>query len=400
MGIVGCTSLAVWAGNQESSEPQPTSNRSSRISPTPIPTLSTPVATAGSTPIATPELSPTHAFSVETGTPSPTAPPSPKSAPTLTPAPMSGPTPTPTSTPTSVPIPAPIPTATPTATPSPILTPTPTPIPQPTPVPTQTPLEELQEYALGLINADRTAHGFAPVVLGSNPAAQLHAEDMLVHDYGGHWWTNGMKPYMVYSVTGGKSYVSENSSWSGWTLQQWKEQNCGSFLVRCNVPDPKEAIEELHWSMMYDDADSDWGHRDNILDQGHRAVNIGIAFNNRRVTFIQHFEGGDVQAMEPPTLKSDGSFTLAVAKHRQDIDIGRVASIYYDPLPVPMTPAQIDALDSYCLGGGATTRCGDPVVRILPPPGAGRFYAQLDANEVVADVWAEDDRFLPSHRYR
>ena len=391
--IVGCISLAVWGENQENSEPRPTSNRASRVSPTPRSTRTYPIATAR----ATPELNPTHAFRVETGTPSPTTLSTPTSTQALTPTPMPSPALTPTSIPTPTPTPAPTPTPTPsptlTKTPMPTATPTlaPTPTPTPIPSPTQTLLEELREYALGLINIDRAAHGVAPVVLGGNPAAQLHAEDMLVHDYGGHWWTNGMKPYMVYSVTGGKSYVSENSSWSGWTLQRWKEQNCDSFLVRCYVPEPKEAVEELHWSMMYDDADSDWGHRDNILDEGHRAVNIGIAFNNRRVTFIQHFEGGDVEAPEPPSLAKDGTFTLTFLKVQPGLDIGRVASIYYDPLPVSMTAAQIDALDSYCLGGGATTRCGDPVVRILPPPGPGRYYSQLDDNEVVADVWAEDE---------
>ena len=29
-------------------------------------------------------------------------------------------------------------------------------------------------------------------------------------------------------------------------------------------------------------------------------------------------------------------------------------------------------------------------MRVLPPPGPGRYYAQLDANEVVADMWQED----------
>ena len=30
-------------------------------------------------------------------------------------------------------------------------------------------------------------------------------------------------------------------------------------------------------------------------------------------------------------------------------------------------------------------------MRVLPPPGPGRYYAQLDANEVVADMWEEDE---------
>ena len=39
----------------------------------------------------------------------------------------------------------------------------------------------------------------SPVVLGSNPAAQMHAEDMLAYDYIGHWWADGRKPYIVYT---------------------------------------------------------------------------------------------------------------------------------------------------------------------------------------------------------
>ena len=50
---------------------------------------------------------------------------------------------------------------------------------------------------------------------------------------------------------------------------------------------------------MYDDAHADWGHRDNILRESHRAVNIGIASNGRRTTFIQHFEGGAIEADGP-----------------------------------------------------------------------------------------------------
>ena len=371
-----------------------TPTRTSRASPTPTPTR-----TAESTPkptltrIATP--SPTRSYPTATPRPAPRRAPTAMPSPTRvsTPTSPSTPVPTPVATPARTPYPLPtrIPEDTPIPTPLPTPVATLVPTPVPTPTPTPTPLEELRQYTLELINADRVKFGVSPVVLGTNVAAQSHAEDMVAHSYGGHWWTNGMKPYMVYAVTGGKSYVAENSSWSGWPDDQWKAENCDSFLVRCHVPSPREAVEELHWSMMYDDADSDWGHRDNILDEGHRAVNIGIASNGRMVAFVQHFEGGDVQAAGPPTLSRNGTFTLTVTKNGQDIRIGRVATIYYDPLPVPMTPREIDALDSYCIGGGATTRCGDPVVRILPPPGPNRYYSNLEANTVVADDWAEDD---------
>ncbi len=278
---------------------------------------------------------------------------------------------------------------------------TPSLTPSPTPMPiveqgsnanrlSQDEITELREYALGLINADRTKHGVAPVVLGNNPAAQMHAEDMLEHDYQGHWWLDGRKPYMVYSATGGTSYVAENAASWGWTEAEWRSDNCGSFLVRCNVPSPELAVKEHQWGMMYDDAHADWGHRDNILDEGHRQVNIGVAFNNRRVTFIQHFEGGDVEADFRPTLSSDGILSLTLSKKRDGVSIAEIVSIYYDPQPISMTPSQIDALDSYCVGGGATTRCGDSILDVLEPPPPGWYY-NLDANEVVADLWEEGD---------
>ncbi len=244
-------------------------------------------------------------------------------------------------------------------------------------------------YALELINNDRAAHGLPPVVLGLNEAAQLHAEDMLNHDYFGHWWADGRKPYMVYSETGGRSYVSENAASDGWTDERWESSNCDSFLVNCQVTGPRDAIRGAQWDMTYDDAHANWGHRDNILRASHRAVNIGIAFNGRRVTFVQHFEGGAAEAHALPTLSRDGTLSLSVAKREAGVRVGPVVSIYYDPLPTPKTPAQIDRLHSYCVGGGFTTSCGDPVARILEPPGPGYFYSNLDANEVVADSWNE-----------
>ncbi len=269
----------------------------------------------------------------------------------------------------------------------------------PRPSPTSTPvsrlssaeLDELRYHALRLINNDRADHGLPPVVLGVNPAAQLHAEDMLVHDYFGHWWADGRKPYMVYTQTGGTSYVSENAATSGWTDREWRSKNCGSFTVRCSTEDPEGAITELQWLMMYDDAHADWGHRDNILGETHRSVNIGVAFNGRRTTFAQHFEGGAARADGPPELDEGGMLSFSLSKVETGIAVGEVASISYDPPPTSKTPAQIGSLGSYCVGGGFTANCPDSyAARILEPPGADYYYTDLSWNEVVADSWRED----------
>ena len=49
---------------------------------------------------------------------------------------------------------------------------------------------------LTLINRDREANGLAPVILGTNTAAQSHAEEELANGYISHWGMDGMKPYM------------------------------------------------------------------------------------------------------------------------------------------------------------------------------------------------------------
>ena len=308
------------------------------------------------------------------------------------------PTPTllPTVTPILLPTPSPAPTPTPLPTPTP--TPTPTPLPTPTPRPTLSPtptsapsprIESLRQFALDLINHDRADHGLPPVILGTNPAAQLHAEDMLHHSYQGHWWADGRKPYMVYTQHGGTSYVSENAASSGWTDSDWHQANCDSLLVQCRVPMPVAAITELQFAMMHDDAHADWGHRDNILGKNHQAVNIGVASNGRLVIFVQHFEGGDVEAKASPSLSPTGSLSFSLIKRRQGVEVGGVVSIHYDPLPTPKTSQQIDALDSYCVGGGFSNQCGEPVARILAPLPPGLFYTDLLSNDVVADAWTE-----------
>ena len=249
-------------------------------------------------------------------TPTPVPTPTPSASPSapLPPCPPATPTPSPTATPTATPRPRP------TATPTPRATATPTPQPQSSGQQlTTSEILELRRYAVELVNKDRAAHGLPPVTLGLNEAAQLHAEDMIAHDYFGHWWADGRKPYMVYSETGGTSYASENAAYNGWADSEWESSNCGSFFVNCQVASPRDAIETAQWDMMYDDAHSNWGHRDNILRTTHRAVNIGIAFNGRRVTFVQHFEGGAAEANAPPSLSQDGTLALSLAKREAGV---------------------------------------------------------------------------------
>lgn len=98
-----------------------------------------------------------------------------------------------------------------------LATPTPVPLSTSTPVSTAGPaadqvLSTLVQYMLDLINDDRLEHGLQPVTLGTNPAAQQHAEEMLSEGYLSHWGLDGLKPYMRYTLAGGFNYEAENVS--------------------------------------------------------------------------------------------------------------------------------------------------------------------------------------------
>ncbi len=315
----------------------------------------------------------------------PTSTPPPVPAPT----PIPSPSPAPTSTPDPTPMPAP-PTVEPTVPPTAVATLPPSPTVTAT-VTRDVRLALLRQLALELINNDRGDNGLSPVVLGDNPSAQMHADDMLRHNYTGHWWVNGRKPYMVYSQNGGTSYASENAVAAGYTDQQWSVEGCGGAQANCEVPSPEKAIEDLQRSMIGSDGGSGGMQRDRILGPGHRAVNIGIAWNDRRVVLVQHFEGGVAEALGPPILINKRYLSFSMVKREPGFKVGGVVSIFFDPPPQSLSPSAINALPSYCTGGGPTAECGAPVVRVLPRLEPGHSYADLDPNEVVAADWQDSD---------
>jgi hypothetical protein len=69
---------------------------------------------------------------------------------------------------------------------------------------------DFYKYAYNIINRDRSEYNVAPVLFSRNVAAQLHAEDILGTKQLSHWTTDGMKPYMKYSMHNGTGYVKQN----------------------------------------------------------------------------------------------------------------------------------------------------------------------------------------------
>ena len=275
--IVGCISLAVWAENQESSEPRPTSNRSSRVSPTPTRTY--PIATAS----ATPELNPTHAFRVETGTP--------RSTPVPTPLPTRIPASTPTPLPTAAPAP---PTPTPTLIPAP--TPIPTTAPDPTstaaPFPGGTPLDaaEINSLVIQLTNQERVALGLLPLSEDGaiNAIALAHSTSMaesgiLSHTIGGQDPTERALAagYDCKAYRDARSYtygLSENIA-NYPRVRTWTRTILGGKVISVEPTSYRKTSEDMARALVTGWMNSP-GHRKNILDP--YAVRIGVGIYIQR----------------------------------------------------------------------------------------------------------------------
>ena len=98
----------------------------------------------------------------------------------------------------------------------------------------------------------------------------------------------------------------------------------------------------------------------------------------RNLHFVQQFEGAYIDFSELPDISGNillmtGKATLGTIDH---------ISLYFDPLPQPLTPEQLEAPpydSSYSLG--------EKVGTILPPLPPGYYYTDLSSNDVVAMMW-------------
>ncbi len=254
-------------------------------------------------------------------------------------------------------------TETPEPTPGPTLTPTLVPgTPQPAltlgpaAIPT---LAELRRVVLQAINGQRSRVGVSPVTLGTNGAAQAHAEASRDGCFTGHWGLDGTSPGMRYALAGGSQVNAENATGLN---------HCVRASERLQeVTDLAAAIADAQESL----AGSPSHHR-TMVSPYYEKVNIGIAWDQHTVWLVQQFEGGYVQFEQLPTLKgtvlSFSGQTTGGASLQYDRN-GLKVDIYYHPLE-PLTRGQV--ADVYCADGG------ELLGTLIAPAPPGYSYGSLD----------------------
>ena len=192
---------------------------------------------------------------------------------------------------------------------------------------------------LALINSERRKAGVNPVVLGTNNAAQLHAESSLADCVSSHWGTDGLKPYMRYSLAGGYQSNGENGHGSDYCIKA-SDRHRPVSSVQAEI---REAMAGWMGSS---------GHRRNILDPSHIKVNIGMTWDRYNVVMFQHFEGDYVEYQQLPEI--DGGVLKMSSRTRNGARLGSRrdlgVQIFYDPPPAPLTQGQVAR--TYCYAHG------------------------------------------------
>jgi uncharacterized protein YkwD len=230
----------------------------------------------------------------------------------------------------------------------------------------------LATYALGQINADRAANGAAPVSISYNRAAQQHADSMLYYGYFAHYDVQGYKPYMRYSLLGGRGADSENVAYLSYSLSHYTSTSA-----------VEQAIQFLEHSMMYNDAACcNNGHRYNILNPLHNFVSIGVAYNSTHVFFDEEFENDYVALNFTATGPTAPNPYYVTMEGTPISGTPKPNSIYigFDSAPTSQTPSQLNS-DPHDYGPGTL------VGGVLPPSGIFGCGQFTTGTTVCADRW-------------
>ena len=218
-------------------------------------------------------------------------------------------------------------------------------------------LSALQYLVLDLTNSARRLAGLQLVRLGGNLAPQEHAEDMAEHCFLSHWGTNGMKPYMRYSLTGGVQANAENVHGASFCpADPW------SYLQKSLAEEAQEAFESLMNSP---------SHRANILRPAHRLLHLGMAYRAPNFWLAQHFSGHYAAFTQLPEIENGRlSFDMSACNGAQISGDDLGVQVRYDPLPAPLTPGQLQQTSCYSRGPA--------VAALRRPPERNRRYTSHD----------------------
>jgi uncharacterized protein YkwD len=189
-----------------------------------------------------------------------------------------------------------------------------------------------------IINQDRAQAGLSPVEYSQELSrlADEHCNEMVREGYTNHWNRAGWKPYLRYAAAGLSAYTSENISAVWETSFATDKTNVwGNILY-------------AHRSFLAEKPPND-GHRRSILDPRNMLAGIGIAYNNHGMRLIEVFATKNAE-LEPLALRASLRDHLRIRGRIRDAGLTLLSiSVYYEPLPKPMTVNELRGTSAYSL---------------------------------------------------
>ncbi|MDD1776079.1 MAG: hypothetical protein LUP94_01840 [Candidatus Methanomethylicus sp.] len=152
-------------------------------------------------------------------------------------------------------------------------------------------LEVVADQVLEEINSARVASGMPPVAMADvSVATAYRSQDMMENSYFNHYDLNGYLAPYYYTSFGGIYAMEENIGYL--------------YSANLNPEDVPSRARNLVHDMIYDDASSNWGHRDSLLDPTNNFVDISAAWNGNQLFLTVQMIKQWVNWTSPPRIEN------------------------------------------------------------------------------------------------
>ena len=195
----------------------------------------------------------------------------------------------------------------------------------------------LRAHILKLINRDRQLYDLPPVELDLQASAigDDYCRQQLRNGTNGHFTTDGLSPYMRYSLAGGNDGVTENAA--AWSATY-------AFSERALY----EMASRSQDAMMGEMAPKD-GHRKAILDPHATHVGIGLAWERGEFRLVQEFVRRYVRWTRSLPRHARPGDTPVIAGQPLDGAVIEAISVHYEKMPQAMPASVANGMEVYSL---------------------------------------------------
>ncbi|MEM4792823.1 MAG: CAP domain-containing protein [Pyrobaculum sp.] len=224
---------------------------------------------------------------------------------------------------------------------------------------------------IATLNDERMQRGIPPVSFMNLSVAWFKAQYMATNDYLSHYDKEGRHPEYYYTLLDGGLYAVEEN------IYLCQGSGCGI--------DGNRAASMVQM-MIKQDADSDWGHRDSLLDPCNNYVAVGVARNGSSVYATVYMIAKWVEWVAPPRYENGVFYAKGFVQLPPSLD-GK----YYEVFIYRSVPDPANYKDSYSLG--------DPYAYVAPADfpyryeGLRKIEAQTYAVAKTSQGWLFEIRF-------